>query len=406
MTAVRLALAAALVLAAAACGGEEAPFVPPAPSAAQVEQDLAGQRFAFYEDADGARDWTIEAAEIRGLQIRDTTASDDGQRLRVLVDLSLVAPKRSIRGTLELAYARVGDGWQLDEVNRAGPNFTAGDAAFLLFDVRPIPGDSLAPRDRLVLDVIARFADGEFQAPFDVHGGSIRALMDSSFASDSLRAAATRALERRIAERWLPGGLAVRLLARGQAPRAARLDSAEVSFDGCQYLAGWTDTPATGSRADLATTSTILGGTQAPGRALTSTETRALDRLARDRLALQGLDGRGLRLRGTAAADLDGDGRDELIAAYGTSADETERGRGIVVAARPNTAGVSLLFERFPAYGAGFDRLTLIGLADLDADGAVEAVFREEGYEVYQYLVVSFRAGRFTDAFRGGGGGC
>ena len=43
---------------------------------------------------------------------------------------------------------------------------------------------------------------------------------------------------------------------------------------------------------------------------------------------------------------------------------------------------------------------------DVDADGAAEAFFVEEGTEAYRYLVVTYRAGRFTDAFRGGGSAC
>ena len=73
---------------------------------------------------------------------------------------------------------------------------------------------------------------------------------------------------------------------------------------------------------------------------------------------------------------------------------------------RPGAARPRLLFERVPDRAGGFTGLALLGVLDVDGDGAAEALFQEEGYEVYRTLVVTFRAGRFTDAFRGGGGGC
>ena len=377
----------------------EAP--PPAPDADRVRADLPGQTFDFYDDADGPRTWTVAADEVRRVQVVDTTAREGGVRVRARVVLA--AASRTIRGLLDLDYRRAGDGWRLAGVERAGGNFAVGDAGFVLYDVGGVPSDSARP-DLLTLDAIARFQDGEFVAPLGTVRRRVRALLDSTLA-DSLRRAALDRVAAGVRRDWVPAGRRVRVWAPGRAARTVTLDSADVSVNGCEFVVGWARGQA--DAGALGSTSSALGGTRVT--ALSGRETRALDRLARQRLAARGLDGARIRSLGALSADLDGDGTPEVVGAYAVGADTLSTDRatvGIAVAARMASDGARLLWERLADGADGFGSVSLVGLADLDADGAAEAVLREEGYEVYRYRIVTWRAGRFVDAFRGGGGGC
>ena len=388
----------AIAISLTACQPEPAADLAPTPDAQRVRADLVGVTFDFYTDADGDRPWTIGAEEIRSVEVVDTARREGGARVRA--DVVLAAPQRTIRGALDLSYRRDSTGWVLLSVERAGPNFAVGDAGFVLYDVGVLPSDSLHP-DRLSLDVIARFADGEWTTPL----GSVRARADALFdstMSDSLRTLALGRLADGVRRSWLPSGREVRVWAPGRPPRTVAIDSADVGIDGCEYAVGWAR--GTADANALGSTSSALGGTRV--RALTGREARALDRLAAARLDARGQDGGRLRSAGALAADLDGDGSDEVVGAFAVGADTLAARAGIVVAARMASDGARLLFERVPEAAQGWGAFSLVGVADLDADGAAEAVLREEGDEVYRYRVVTFRAGRFLDAFRGGGGGC
>ena len=396
----------ALVLAIVGLGAcrPEAPaeHPPPAPDADQVRADLVGQTFDFYQDADGARTWTVAADEIRQLEIADTTAREGGVRVRARVVLA--APARTIRGLLDLDYERAGDGWRLRRVDRAG-TFAVGDAGFVLYDVGGVPSDSARP-DLLTLDAIARYQDGDWIAPLDGAQRRVRALLDSTL-SDSLRTIALDRIAADVRRQWVPAGREVRVWAPGRAARVVALDSADVSVSGCEFVVGWARGAADANA--LGSTSSVLGGTRVG--APSGREVRALDRLARQRLAAHGHAGARIRSTGALSADLDGDGTAELVGTYAVGADTTEATEGvpsvgIAVAARMASDGARLLFERVTTDADGFGSVSLVGVADLDADGAAETVLREEAYEVYRYRIVTRRAGRFVDAFRGGGGGC
>lgn len=391
---------------------DEAPLRPVPPTLAQIQADLVGRPFAFFEDADGEREWTIEAEEIRDVQIVDSVRSGSGERLRIRTRVMLAAPNRTIQGDLGLEYQHTNGQWHLLDLQRAGPNFVAGDASFVLYDVSPIPDDTLGNRRGLSLDVIARYEDGAYTAPFDRYRSRIDALADSVFVgdslatADSLRLLAETNLASEIAYAYAPRRRTVRVLRPGEAPQVVRIRSAEAGILGCEYLnAQASSNESLGRDAVLATTSSVVGGASVPGRALTAGERRQLDRLARQRFRVQGLDSERVRSGGSLVIDLDGDGRDEWVGAFSVGSEESGRATGLVVGARPMAGNPPrLLFERRTA--PGFGGFTLVGAVDVDADRAAEVVLLEQGGEVYQYLILTHRAGRFVTAFRGGGGGC
>ena len=387
-----------------ACGEkpeEPVPVLPDPPSAAQIQRDLVGQRFVFFEDADGERAWTIEESEIRALDVVGQVVGEDGRGARSRVTVVLRAENRTISGDLFVQHRREGPNWVVEAVSRAGGNFRAGDRGAVLFAVEPLV-DSTGVTAALYAEPIAVYDSGRYSEPPRPFAAAIEAFVDSTFASDSLRLAAEDSLTTRIASRYVARGRRLRLLRAGAAPAWATVDSSQVLVDGCQGIGAWLRADPDAREAPLATSSSVMGGAVAPGRPLTGPESRSLDLAARDRLALSGANPDRLRPAGATAIDLDGDGVDELVGAF-TSGDATQR-FAVAVAIRASAAGSTVLFERRPA--RGFDRLAWVGAVDVDGDGAAEAVFLEEGEEVYRYLIVTYRAGRYADAYRGGGGSC
>jgi len=406
-----LSLLGLAILAGCSRSEPELPVHAP-PSEEQIQADLVGQQFVFFEDADGEREWTIEADEIRDVQIVDTVRAGDPNRLRVRTHIVLVAPNRTIQGDLRLDYEHMGSAWQVRNVQRVGPNFIAGDGSFVLFDVSPLPEDTLGNPRGLSLDVIARYEDGAFIAPFDRFRSRIGALADSVFVgdslatADSLRQLAESKLAAEVGAAFAKRGTSVRVLRPGEAPQTVTVREVEVGILGCEFLnAKAPSSVSLGRNAALATTSSVLGGAVVPGRALDADERRQLDRLARERFRVQGLESERVRSGGSLAVDLDGDGSEDWVGAFAVGDEEAGTARGVVIGARPMASDAPrLLFERMTA--SGFGTFTLVGAVDMDADGASEVVLLEQGYEVYQYLILTHRAGRFATAFRGGGGGC
>ncbi|MEO0559335.1 MAG: hypothetical protein AAF170_14250 [Bacteroidota bacterium] len=395
------------------CSRSEPEPPPPAPPGVdQIEADLVGQRFVFFEDADGEREWTIEASEIRRVQIVDTVRAGDSNRMRVRARVMLASPNRTIQGDLRLDYAHAGGAWQVQGVQRVGPNFIAGDGAFVLFDVSALPEDTLGNSRGLSLDVIARYDEGAFIAPLDRFRPQIDALADSVFVgdslatADSLRQLAESRLASEVGAAYARRGTSVRVLLPGEAPETVAVRDVEVGILGCEFLnAKASSAVSLGRDAALGTTSSVIGGAVVPGRPLNADERRQLDGLARDRLRVQGLDSERVRSGGSLAVDLDGDGSEDWIGAFAVGSLEAGTARGLVVGAQPLASSAPrLLLERMTA--PGFGTFTLVGAVDLDADGASEVILLEQGTEVYQYLILTHRAGRFATAFRGGGGGC
>ncbi len=396
-------LTLALVFASGCADKPEPVALPEPPEAEQIREDLAGLRFDFFEDEAGARPWTIEAEEIRNLQVLDQVLDDSARVARSRVSLALRASKRTIQGTLILRHRREGAQWVFEGGGRSGPSWRAGDAEATLFEVRALADTTFRTRS-LALNPIARYESGRYLAPLAPFESRARALFDSTFASDSLSLAAETALNRAAGETIAARGATLYALRAGGAPVPVRVDSVHVSLLGCEYASAYASAPEAAMRARLGTSSSVMGAPLADGKPLERSLARALEGVARQRFSLAGVDTQRMRQKRSTAADLDGDGRDEAVGVF--TVGEGERQRSLAVAVAPGASAPRLLFERVPDRASGFLTLTLLGVLDADGDGAAEVIFLEEGYEVFRYLIVTYRGGRFTDAFRGGGGGC
>lgn len=399
-----LLVALALAVAAGGCAPPPEPTPPPEPPAAeQLREDVVGVRFAFFEDEDGPRYWTIEPAEVRRMDVVEQIVDDSGRVARSRVSLTLRAENRSISGDLILRHLRRDSSWVLESAGRAGPNWLAADESATLFAVRTL-SDSTLRRRLFALDPVVRYERGAYHDPLASARAAARVLFDSTFATDSLRQSAEAALERRTGGALAPRTVFV--LGPGHSPSSARVDSTAARLLGCTsatVFAAPSD-PATSAWADLATTSSVMGTPEAPGAPLPRPLARAIETVARQRFETMGIDPGRMRIRRSLAADLDGDGLAEGLGAFvaGTGARQV----GLALAVEMEAGQPRLLYERQSPRGAGYGSLDLLGVVDVDADGAAEAFFVEEGTEAYRYLVVTYRAGRFTDAFRGGGSAC
>ncbi len=419
------ALVAALAVAApvgGALGGcrdappaEAAEAPPPPPPAVQVAHDLVGHPFAFYEDEQGEKTWTIEEGEVQDLRVLDGATSSDGTSHRTRVRLRLVSEYRTIRGDLTLTYRQADGGWALDEVARTdGRNWTVEELAAVVYEVRrPAPSDTTAGERDVWLEPMFRYVDGEFVSPFDPYEARITALLDSSFSADSLRRAAVAGLEREIGRRWLNPAWTVFLLQPGQPPAPVTFRTRETSVDGCRYVAGLARAPSASfaEGAHVATSSSTMGGSTFPGRTLEPGDEERLAHAARAVLARAGVPERQLdrlRSRRALAVDLDGGGREALVGAYSVAADPAGgTDRAVVVVAGPGSGALRDHGAYLSDAADGWGALQLIGALDVDGDGVLEVIARESAEEAYRYVVLARDAsGRWAPVFTGGGGGC
>jgi hypothetical protein len=388
-----------------------APAAPPADE--QIANDLVGVRFVFFEDSTGEKRWTVEEGEVRELRVVDGSTAAGGRRHRARVHLTLAAPNRTISGDLDVYYRRAGARWTFDEAARAGANWSVRELAAVVYDVRrPAPGDTTADGRDVWLEPMFRYHDGAYTAPLSPYAGRVEAIRDSSFASDSLRRAARGALEARVARRYLDPSWTVFLLAPGVGPEPTRIVEREASLWGCTWMVGRARASSS-ERAEqvrLATSSSTMGGARAPGRELTPQESERLAALARTRLEALGVPAdrlRRLRAGRAIAADVDGDGRDEFVGAFGVAGSAGAPDRALVVVGRPAPAAYGAVAERGTTSDEGWGAADLVGVVDVDGDGDLEVIIREAGPDVYRYVVIARRPdGAWEEAFAAGGGGC
>lgn len=415
MTDRRFPLALACVALLGACREPAPETPPPAPPAhEQIAADLVGARFTFFEDEQGGKTWTIEEGEVRELRVVDGVTAGDGASHRARLRLALAAQNRTIRGELVLTYRRSDDAWALDEVARPGANWTVEEIAAVVYEVRrPPPSDTTFGPADVWLEPMFRYHDGAYVDPFGPYEARIRAVVDSTFRTDSLRRAAVGALEGEIARRWLNPAWTVFLLGPGAAPEPVGFRTREAAFDGCRYVAGVVraPSPAMAEWARMATSSSTMGGALFPGRTPTPQEEERLAVAARGHLATLVVPAAQLdRLRAgrALAVDLDGDGTEEFVGAYGVAGEQPGMAaRSVVVVAEPGPAAMRVVGARASASDDGWGTLRLVGAVDVDGDGVLEVVAREAGYESHRFVVLSRgTGGRWTEVYTGGGGGC
>jgi len=405
----------ALAGAAAMQGCREAPAgAPPAPAPgdSQVAGDLVGVRFAFFEDAQGEKHWTIEEGEVRDLRVIDGVTAADGRRHRARVRLTLAATNRTIRGDMDAYYRRAGAAWVFDEAARAGANWAVEELAAVVYDVRRSTSiDTTSDGRDVWLEPMFRYHDGAYSVPLAPFESAIRAFRDSSFASDSLRLVSRAALEDRIARRYLNPSWTVFLLAPGDAPAPARFASREAVLWGCTQVAGRVRAASAdaAARTSLATSSSTMGGAAFAGREPSPQEADRLAALARSRLEALGAPPdrlRRLRAGRAVAVDLDGDGTEEFIGAFGVAGAAGAPDVGLVIAGRPAPAAFGPVVERASHAEDGMGALDLVGAVDVDGDGDLEIVAREYGVEAYRYVVLARRPeGSWEEVYAGGGCG-
>jgi hypothetical protein len=314
---------------------------------------------------------------------------------------------------MDVYYRRDEAGWTFDEAARAGANWSVEELAAVVYEARRVsPGDSTDDGRGLWLEPMFRFHDGTYSAPLDAYDVAVDALGDSTFASDSLRLAAYRSLETRIARRYLDPSWTVFLLAPGAVPAPVRIASRDASVTTCSWIAGRTRaaTPAAAERTVLATSSSTMGGASFAGREPTTQEADRLAVLARTRFAALGEAPdrlRRLRAGRALAVDLDGDGDEEFIGAFAIAGDAGTPESAVLLAGRPAPAAYGLVVERVGSADDGWGGMDLVGALDVDGDGDLEIVGRETGADRYRYVVLSRRPdGAWEEVFAGGGGGC
>ncbi|NNF57956.1 MAG: hypothetical protein HKN04_06910 [Rhodothermaceae bacterium] len=421
---------AVVVLGLAGCAADSSRLdAPVAPLPDRIGRDLVGTEFVFFEDADGARTWTIEADEVREVVLRDTVTSADGRTHRARVAVTLASQNRTIRGELLVYYCNVDGLWGFDRAARADArNFTVAERAAVLYAARPAPvapEDTLVDRRRVHLDVIARYAEGTYTAPFEPYADAIDDVLDrprpfyrkppfDRVLRDSLYTARIDSLSRVIARRYFNPSWTLFLLQPGTMPKAVRVRESEAAFDGCQYLTGIVRAPsdAAAQEVSLATTSSVMGGTRTPGQVLAPEDERVLLGLARDAFAALGVRSQQLdrlRVGRTLALDLTGDDLDDWLGAFSIAHPSLPgvAAHALVLGVDPNAPTPRVILERYADPHEGLTDLALEGALDIDGDGRLDLILRESGYEVYQYLILTNPGGTgWREAFRGGGGGC
>jgi len=157
----------------------------------------------------------------------------------------------------------------------------------------------------------------------------------------------------------------------------------------------------------LATDSPVIGSKRSSRRALSEEETRGVQALARERFETRGLrkelaNGFPVTIRSALWADLDGDGRDELVASAFFEEflpDCSHEVAFVVEDGVPRQLwGYDGDFE-MGAEGLVVDHL------DLDGDGASEIVLRLEYSANWDFAAFRRVGGEWVEVYHGGGGG-
>ncbi|MEM9997628.1 MAG: hypothetical protein AAF809_07995, partial [Bacteroidota bacterium] len=351
--------------------------------------------------------------------------------LRRRLLLTLASRNRTIEGEVFAYYDHVpgdaaledsldvappdNDGWTLTEVVRIGDNFEARDRYVLLYAV---DRDERPPVDdrNVIVEPIAVVYEGRIGDPLATFAADL----------DSLDTVGPRWLRDSTRRARLEGGVADALLStrrglwvidpvQGSIPSPMR--DATLDLVKCRTVRG----EARASRplsadAALAATSSVHGR-GLTGRLPDGEEQRLLLRFARERLRTAGAPSAALeRIRPgrLLAADLDGDGRDELLGTFDATElrPDTPQTWRLFVIARPDVAGTVLRLvaevtrdDRGPARTPG--QFTLLGALDFDGVGAAEVVLRQAGpLGTNRYRILGQTDSGWATVYEGSVSGC
>jgi hypothetical protein len=216
-----------------------------------------------------------------------------------------------------------------------------------------------------------------------------------------------------VGEYFRPGHEYVVLFGGGRAGSAKVLKS-NVNTDACVISTADTEVLTTarlgGEVQALATSSDRIGAGQSSRRAPTEAERTAALALARTlygakrvRAALV----KKMKVEHLTAADLDRDGRYELVGNFQIDAGD-DLMHNLFVIFEPAARGRYRPAFNWYHKGAGedYEDLGLVDVLDIDLDGTAEVVARASQYESYGYSIYRRRRGKWRAVYHGGGGGC
>ncbi|MEM8600382.1 MAG: hypothetical protein AAGF99_10715 [Bacteroidota bacterium] len=419
----RTFLLAVLSLSVLACGAPD-PREPDTPTLAQTSADIVGQAFVFFEDETGPRRWTVEADEVQEATILDDALDAEGTTLRRRLALRLASRNRTIRGEAFAYYERIeveadslggADGWALTELARARGNFEARDRFVRLYAVTR---DEQPPVDdrNVVVEPIAVVYEGRIGdplAPFEADLDSLDEI-GPHWLRDSTRFAR---IDGGIREALLNERRGLWVIDPVQGSIPAPIREATLDLVKCRTVQGQARaSQPLSADAKLAATSSVYSGGLV-GRLPTGEEQRLLLAFARERLrAVEAPEEALRRLRPgrLLAADLDGDGRDELLGTFDATAlrpDAPQTWRLFVIA-RPDVSGKVLRAvaevtrdDRGPARTPG--QFTVLGALDLDGDSAAEVVLRQAGpLGTSRYRILGRTEAGWDTVYEGSVSGC
>ena len=164
----------------------------------------------------------------------------------------------------------------------------------------------------------------------------------------------------------------------------------------------------------LATGSLVIGSKRSSRRALSEEEARRAQALARERFEARGqrqelAKGGPVAIRSALSADLDGDGRDDLVAsAFFVVPPQRkdflpDRSHEVVFVLEDGVPRELWSYDGDFEMGA---KALLVDHVDLDGDGISEIVLRIQYYETWDFAIFRRVEGEWVEVYQGGGGGC
>jgi hypothetical protein len=219
-----------------------------------------------------------------------------------------------------------------------------------------------------------------------------------------------KAVRRRFAARYYRAGQKYRLLYGGNELGTVSVKDLKTCDTTAANVSVQTATKFEGR--GLVTNSETLGRKPVNYRDLTETEKTAMMKLVQPSFRRAGVDVPEFEgvANGARAADLDGDGKLELVGTFATGA---KMQHTLFIIAEPQGRAYRATLLLFQAakdeYGDNQIRWDLIDGADLDGDGIGEVILSVNDYrspDDWNYLIYKKQGGRWRNVYRGGGMRC